>query len=116
MVSQRFLNFLPNFAPQFRILLEILRLSANYIINTTIAGCGTGYPYQRAEDPLPLRDDAVERHSFLREFGRRRAEGAQSAGGALQNLLAARFCFHLPPGPFRPRRSGPDPGFFSYGN
>ena len=91
-----------------------LSLPVNYM-NTTVAGCEPQNPRQRPEEFPPVHNDAMECHSFLRGFERWRAEGAQGARRALQNLLAAGFCFHLPGGPSHSRRSGPDAGFFSYG-
>ncbi len=72
-------------------------------------------PFSPRAHPRSLRDDAVERGPFLRGCGRRRTKDTRSARRALQNLLAAGFRFHLPAGPFRPRGSGPDAGFFCNG-
>src|SRR5205814_5248061 len=44
-----------------------------------------------------------------------RTEGARRPGRTLQNLLAASLRVHLPAGSLRPRRSGPDTGFFRDG-
>jgi len=74
-----------------------------------------GRPFSPGAQPQSFRDDEVERDPFLYGCGRRRAKDARSARRALQNLLAAGFRFHLPAGPFRARRPGPDAGFFCNG-
>src|SRR5262249_30791290 len=55
-------------------LMNILRL-LNNCLTIMIRASGFRYSHYRSA-PRPLRDHAVERHSFLRGFGRRRAEGA----------------------------------------
>lgn len=87
----------------------------NNRVNKMMAGCEPGSHCRGRAVPRPLLNDALERGSSLRRFHRWRRDGAQSAGRALQDLLAPGFRLHLPQGLFHPRRPGSHPGFFSHG-
>ena len=88
---------------------------SNNRVNKMIACCDPGTRYRGGPISRSLLNDALEHGPCLRRFHCQRRNGAQSAHRALQNILAASFCFHLPARLFRARCSRLDPGFFSHG-
>ena len=61
-----------------------------------------------------VRHDALESHSFQRQLQGRREREPRSARRALPHLLAADFCFRLPPRLLSRRRRGSHTGFLCH--
>ena len=71
--------------------------------------------YERPATLRPVRDDALERGSLLREFRGHNRHCARRAGATLSDLLATNLRFRLPSRLFGERRAGSNSGFFSHG-
>jgi hypothetical protein len=80
----------------------------------SLAPCESGSPDRASTRIANIQDNALESHTVVWRRRGIQSQRAESTNGALPDLLAPRFRFHLSKGPLGPGRAGFSAGFLCY--